>query len=274
MSFKTRLIGGASALALAGGMMAFVAPAANAATQTLLDCGTTTHLFASLNPTLGSGDAKVTKAVSKRNNGALNHLSLTGSQDLGPSTTDATSCAVDAGIRTDNPLTNKGAVLNPYDNQTNGQATLSMGAINSTATITGISAGSASCNRADPTLVTTYPRSYPLNGLITYKYLQLTAASVAIQNQFYVRLGADATDPDATHITVKGIAIKGPGVGGDVSATFAFGAAFAPTKNLNLTDCLANPALKNASLGSLLINAADGSDAGTLDDPFLVTIPA
>ena len=275
MSIKTRLIGGASALAIAGSMMAVAAPAANAATQSLLNCGTSTHLFSSLNPQLRSGNARYTKAVSKRNNGATNHLSLTGSQDLGPSTTDATSCAVDVGIRTNNPSSNSITnVNNPFDDQTNGQATLSMGAITSTATIAGVSSGSATCNRADPALLRNYPQAYPLNGLITFKYLQLTAANVAIQNQFYTRLGTDPLDTDVTHITVKGIVTKGPGIGGDVSATFAFGASFAPTKNLNLTDCLANPALGNASLGSLLINAADGSDADSLPDDFQVTIPA
>ncbi len=283
MNIKTRLVAGASTLALAGGMMAIAAPAATAAT-TLVTCSGTS-LIASLNPTLGSSDAKYTKAASKRNDGSINHLSLTGSQDLGPSVSDATSCSVDSGIRTTNAGTNSlGAVPkdNPFDNQTadgsepGGYATLTMGSIASAAKIAGVTAGSASCNRADPGLVTTYPRAYPLNGKLTYKFLETTPALVQIQSQFYVRLGTDPIDTDITHITVTGISIKGPGVGGNVSGTLAFGAAFAPTKNINLLDCTADgtpPAAGNASLGSLIITPADGSDAGVLVDDLTVSIP-
>ena len=280
MNIKTRLLAGASTLAIAGGMMAAVAPAATAAT-TLMTCSGTS-LIASLNPTLGSSDAKYTKAASKRNDGAVNHLSLTGSQDLGPSITDATSCALDSGITTTNALTDAGVKLNPYDNQTsdgsepNGYSTLTMGAITSVAKIAGVTGGSASCNRADPGLVTTYPRAYPLNGKLVYKFLELTPTAVQIQAQAYIRLGTDPIDTDITHITVRGIVIKGPGVGGDVSGTLAFGAAFAPTKNINLLDCTADgtpPAAGNASLGSLLIQPADGPDAGVAVDDLTVSIP-
>ena len=283
MSFKTRIIGGASALALAGGMMAVAAPAASAATNLMVCSGTA--LIATLNPTLGSSDAKYVKAASKRNDGAVNHLSLTGSQDLGPSTTDATSCALDSGITTTNALTNSAGAIpkdNPYDNQTadgsepGGYATLTMGSIASAAKIAGVTGGSASCNRADLGLVTTYPRAYPLNGKLTYKFLELTPTAVQIQSQFYVRLGTDPTDTDITHITVTGISIKGPGVGGNVSGTLAFGAAFAPTKNINLLDCTADgtpPAAGNASLGSLIITPADGPDVNVLPDNLTVSIP-
>ena len=280
MSIKTRLLAGASTLAIAGGMMAAVAPAAHAAT-TLMTCSGTS-LIATLNPTLGSSDAKYVKAASKRNDGSVNHLSLTGSQDLGPSTTDSTSCALNAGITTTNAATDAGVKLNPYDNQTadgsepNGYSTLTMGSIASAAKIAGVTGGSASCNRADPGLVTTFPRAYPLNGKLVYKFLELTPTAVQIQAQAYIRLGTDPIDTDITHITVRGIVIKGPGVGGDVSGTLAFGAAFAPTKNINLLDCTADgtpPAAGNASLGSLIITAADGSDAGVLVDDLTVSIP-
>ena len=280
MNIKTRLLAGASTLAIAGGMMAVVAPAATAAT-TLMTCSGT-RLIATLNPTLGSSDAKYTKAASKRNDGNVNHLSLTGGQDLGPSVSDNTSCAVASGISTTNTATDVGTKLNPYDNQTsdgsepNGYSTLTMGAITSAAKIAGVTGGSASCNRADPGLVTTYPRAYPLNGKLVYKFLELTPTAVQIQAQAYIRLGTDPIDTDITHITVRGIVIKGPGVGGDVSGTLAFGAAFAPTKNINLLDCTADgtpPAAGNASLGSLIISPADGSDPGVLVDDLTVSIP-
>ncbi len=281
MNIKTRLVAGASTLALAGGMMAIAAPAASAAT-TLMTCSGTS-LIASLNPTLGSSDAKYAKAASKRNDGSINHLSLTGGEDLGPSVSDNTSCAVASGIRTTVAATNSlSGKDNPFDNQTadgsepGGYATLTMGSIASAAKLVGSTAGSASCNRADPGLVTTYPQAYPLNGKLVYKFLELTPTAVQIQAQLYVRLGTDPLDTDITHITVRGISIKGPGVGGDVSGTLAFGAAYAPTKNINLLDCTADgtpPAAGNASLGSLIITPADGSDAGALVDDLTVSIP-
>ena len=281
MNIKTRLLAGASTLAIAGGMMAVVAPAATAAT-TLMTC-TGTRLIATLNPTLGSSDAKYTKAASKRNDGSINHLSLTGGEDLGPSVTDATSCALNSGITTTDAATNSLSLKdNPYDNQTadgsepTGYSTLTMGSIASAGKIAGVTGGSASCNRADPGLVTTFPRAYPLNGKLIYKFLELTPAAVQIQAQAYIRLGTDPIDTDITHITVRGIVIKGPGVGGDVSGTLAFGAAFSPTKNVNLLDCTADgtpPAAGNASLGSLIISPADGSDPGVLVDDLTVSIP-
>jgi hypothetical protein len=273
LSIKRKLIAGAGSLAIAAGGMALAAPAASA--QDLLSCSTT-RIVALLNPTLGSGDAKYVKASIKRRdsaNAAKYHLSLTGAEDFGPSTVDATSCTVDAGIRTNNPATDS-TKANPFDDQTNGQATLNMtsGVFAASAKLSGTAAGVASCNRDDLTLDTEYPTGYPLQGKLLYKYGQADAASKQIQNQFYVRLGADDLDPDITHITVDGIVIKGPGIGGDVSAVFAFGAAYS-TKNVNLTDCTAGTAAGNASLAALLIDQADGSDVGTGVDPLVVSIP-
>jgi len=274
LSIKTKLIAGAGTLAIAASGLAFAAPSAGAA-QTLVNCGTGTRVFATLNPTLGSDDAKYVKTATKRNDGAVNHLSLTGAEDFGPSTSDATSCAVDAGIRTNNPATNSvSGKENPFDNQSNGVATLTMGAIGSLGKISGTASGSASCNRDDVTLNTDYPVAYPLQGKLIFKYLELDALAKQIQNQFYIRLGTDPLDTDITHITVEGIAIKGPGVGGDVTATFGFGAAYAPTKNLNLLDCTAVSAAGNASLASLIISPADGSDGDAIADSWLVTIPS
>jgi len=276
LSIKTKLVAGVGSLALVAGGMAFVAPAANAADTTLVTCNNT-RIVALLNPTLGSSDAKYVKASVKRNdaaNSAKYHLSLTGAEDLGPSAQDATTCTVDAGIKTNNPATNSaGGKDNPFDNQTNGQNLTMTGSTPFLPGISGTSAGSNTCNRSDTTLDRDYPAAYPLQGKLIFKYNQADAAAKQIQHQLYTRLGADDTDPDVTHITVRGIVIKGPGVGGDVHATFAFGAAFS-SKNVNLGDCIATTAAGNASLAALLITPADGSDVGTTVDPLTITIPA
>jgi hypothetical protein len=242
--------------------------------------------FTSLNPTLQSGDARYLKAASKRNDGTVNHLSLTGQEDFGNSTTDNNTCAIDAGIRTENNLTDSlSGKDNPFDNQTfdgsdpGGFSTLDVGqvgtgALTGTGKTSGVFSGSASCNRSDPGLVTDYPRGYPINGKLIYKFQQLTATGAQYQIQAFIRLGTSDIDTDPTHITVQGTVIKGPGIGGAVGATFAFGASYAPTKNINLGDCIANPSLENASLASLIISAADGEDADALVDAFTVTIPA
>jgi len=285
LSIKTKLIAGVGSLALAaGGMAAFAVPAANAASQSLLTCSGTS-IVALLNPTLGSADAKYAKAAVKRidsANSAKYHSSLTGGEDLGPSPVDATTCLVDAGIRTNNTATNSASGKdNPFDNQTNSQATLSM----TTSTpfvpaIVGSTAGSATCNRSDPAVNGDYPQAYPLQGKLIFKYSQADALAKQIQLQAYTRLGSDTADPDVTHITVRGTVIKGPGVGGDVTSTFGFGAAFDTKKNLNLLDCvndnsnINDPRDGNASLATLIISPADGSDVGTTVDPFLVSIPA
>jgi hypothetical protein len=277
LSIRTKLLAGAGSLALAASGLAVAAPAASA-DQTLVTC-TGTRIVALLNPALGSGDAKYTKTAIKRNDAANSekyHLSLTGAEDFGPSPVDATSCAVDSGIATNNAATNSASGKdNPFDDQTNGQTTLnfSAGPYAAKAKIAGNAAGVASCNRDDLTLDTDYPTVYPLQGKLIYKFGQADVKGKQLQHQFYVRLGTDDADPDITHITVSGIVIKGPGVGGDVSGTFGFGAAYSEKKNLNLLDCTENPAAGNASLGILLINPADGSDVGTAVDPLTVSIP-
>jgi hypothetical protein len=282
LSIKTRLFAGVTTVALTGGMMAVAAaPAANAVPlgQTLMSC-TGTVVAASLNPALGSGDAKYAKAGLKRL-GAVEaasgkyNLSLTGAEDLGAPPADNTVCTVDAGIRTNNPSSDS-TKPNPFDDQTVGQSLLTMAGGGFVAKIAGKAAGSASCNRTDTNLNTAYPQAYPLQGKMIYKYNQADAAAKQMQNQFYVRLGADPLDPDITHITLDGIVIKGPAAGGQVDATFAFGAAFSPKKNLNLLDCTAGvgAAVGNASLGLLIIQQADGADLDTAVDPLTVSIPS
>ncbi len=259
MSIKTRLIAGASTLAIAGGMMAAVAPAANAAT-TLLSC-TGIAAIGTANPTLKSGDAAYTKVALKDSDGTKTDILA------GPIPADATTCSVNAGIRTNQAGQDIKYVL---DDQTNGAASLTTtGALSKGVTTT---SGSATCNSADPTLVTTFPTAYPLQGKLQYKFDQLDALGHQILFQAYVRTGVDPADPTFGHITVKGIVIKGPGVGFDLAATFGFGATTS-VKNLNLLDCVGNPAAKNASIAELDLQQVDGSDVGTTVDPLTVSTP-
>ena len=276
MSIKTRLLAGAGVLALAGGTLVAAAPVAHADVtlgQNLIGCSGQVTI-SSLNPTLGSGDAHYVKTALKRSDGSV-HSSLTGAEDLGPAPTDATTCLVDSGITTNNTSTDVGTKTNPYDNQTNGQGLLNMtsGPFATSAKVSGAIAGSASCNRVDPGLTVDYPQSYPLNGKVIWKFGQADAAAKQIQMQQFVRLGTDPADSDVTHITITGIVIKGPGVGGTANAVAAFGASFS-TKNVGLLDCVANPAAGTASLAQLIIQAADGSDADGVADNWVVSIPS
>jgi len=225
---RSRIMRVAVAGAFVGGAaLAFVPQSAGAA-QTLMACAGTTGL-ANANPVLGSGNAKYTKVAT---------VGTTG------------TCLVDAGIRTNNTGTDS-TKPNPYDDQTNGQSVLT---VQKQATVTD---GSASCNRIDPGLLTTYPQSYPLQGKSVWKFNELDALAKNLQTQMFLRLGVDPLDADPTHITGKGIVIKGVGVGGDVSVKLAFGLTASP-KNLNPLDCVANPAVGNAALAQLNITEVTG----------------
>jgi hypothetical protein len=208
----------ATAALVGGGLAAFVPASAGAAT-TLVGC-TGISSLAKLNPTLKAGNAKYTKAANTGTTG---------------------TCLVDAGIRTNQAGQDVKYLL---DDQTNGNAALTM--LKSSGTFS----GSASCNRVDTGLLVDYPDAYPLQGKLVWKFNQTFVTLVNIQSQQYVRLGTDPLDTDPTHITAKGIAIKGPGIGGDVSAALVFSPT-ASTKNVNLFGCVDN--------GDLSLNPATTS---------------
>lgn len=241
------------------GLSTFAAQSANAAT-TLLSCSGL-HSIATLNPAIGSGNSKYVKAVTADSTGLKFDLFNL------PIPADAFACVADAGIRTNQPGQ---SALYTLDDQTNGNAFLTTsGALSKT---TSIAAGSSSCNSTDPLLTTAYPTGYPLQGKTIVKFDQLTPTLVQIQSQTYIRLGRDPLETSPLNITVKGIVIKGPGLGGDTNATLSF----FPTnsiKNLNALDCTGNPSLGTASLAELHIQQADGPDADALIDPWTVTIP-
>jgi len=240
---RSRILRVAAVATVVGAGLGVVSTTSGAADINLVNCTGITSL-AKLNPTLKSGDAKYIKAASSGTTG---------------------TCSVNSGIRTNQSTQDVKYVL---DNQTNSNATLTV------AKGTGSLSGSVSCNGTDPSLLTDFPASYPLQGKLVYKFNELDPLLHQIQMQAYVRGGRDAADPNPTNFTINGIVIKGPGVGGDIATTLSFFPDLASPKNLNFTDCLANPATGNAVLAQLLVLPSDGADAGTALDPLAVTIPS
>jgi hypothetical protein len=239
---RTRILSVVTAGVLVGGALVAFAPASGAADQQLLGCAGITAA-ATLNPTLKSGDAKYIKAAAKGTSGA---------------------CLVDEGIANNQSTQDVKYLL---DDQTNNNNVLNI------TKFAGVLAGSVGCNTTDPSLLNDYPAAYPIQGKIVVFFAQLDALAHPIQSQMYVRGGRDPLDPNPANFTLEGIAIKGPGVGGNVTATDQFFPNLLSTKNLNILDCVANPATKNASLAALDITQSDGSDAGTALDLMAITIP-
>jgi len=232
--------GGAVAMSAIG--MVGASPAG--ASQTLLAC-TASVQTVTVNPPIGSGIGKYYKSAGKAGAGGV--------------------CLVDGGISTNNAGTNS-TKPNPYDDQTNGHSSLTV------VSSTSITEGVITCNTADPAHSLVYPNVYPGVGMVTTKFAELDAAGKNLQLQAFIRLGKDPADPVATNFEVKGFVIKGVGVGGEVHAVVNLAPASSP-KNLNLLDCLANPAVGNASLAALTSTPADGSDADTAVDAWTVTLP-
>ena len=214
------------------------------ADQVLLAC-TASPQKSTLNPPLHSGDSKYFKSVSKSTGGAI--------------------CLVDPGIRTDQSTQD---VKYTLDNQTNGEDTLTVASSSTSNT------GSFTCNATDPANLITYPASYPGQGKLITKFVEFDALGHPLQLQAYVRLTHDATDPEPLHLLVKGIVIKGVGVGGDVHAVVSIFPDLLSPKNLNIADCAASPASGNATLAVLDVTPADGSDADTSVDLWTVSVPS
>lgn len=234
----------------------------------LLSC-TGTRQIATFNPTLGSSSAKYVKGAAKD--------SIGDKTELGGGTVpaDATACVAGTGIRNHDPATDVGTKINPFDNQTNGATNLTTtgGLAKTMLTL----AGSASC-QTEPqgTVNNAFPRAYPLQGKLTMKFDQLDAKGKQIQLQAYVRLSHDIADPDGTHWQMEGTVIKGPGLGGDLSATVRLQPTTS-TKNLNPLECTdadVTDDSNNASIAEVAITPADGSDQDIAVDPLTVSIPA
>lgn len=275
MRIKKRLLAAAGTLAVAGGTLIGVAPNAHADVslgQNLVTCNSGVTI-SSLNPAIGSGDAKYVKAANKRSDGTLSYDILVGG---GTIPADNLTCLVDAGIRTNDTSTDVGTKLNPFDDQTNGQSVLNMtgpGPFTGLGKVTGVVSGSSSCQRADLSVNVDYPKAYPLQGKLIWKFAQADALLKQIQIQQYIRLGTDPTETNPQNITIKGIAIKGPGVGGESNAVVKF-SPVASTKNVNIIDCFTTPAAQNGSLALVAIEGADGTDGDALVDNWTISIPS
>ncbi len=228
--------------------------------------------IATLNPALGSNSAKYVKETTKDSIGDKTEFGTNANVPA-----DTTSCDVNAGIRTDNPATDQGtttAKLNPFDNQSNGVSTVTSVAATSKNVLS--VAGSATCQTEPQVAVdNSFPRAYPLQGKMAMKFDQTFPNSAPIQIQAYLRFGHDISDPNPTHTKVSGIVTKGPGLGGDVSATLRIWPTTS-VKNLNPLECSdadVTDDTANASLTEMAFTLADGSDGNTTVDPWIVTIP-
>ena len=247
--------------AILGAPLTVIGAEAAGAETVLVSC-TGIHSIITLSPTTGSGDARYTKWTTKDSDGTK--LNLFGN----PIPADTQSCAVDDGIRTNQPTQDAKYLL---DDQTNGASTLTTSGVTAKSVMS--VAGSGTCRSSDPLLNTAYPASYPLQGKVVTKFDQTTPALVQIQMQSYIRLGSDPLDTDGD-VTVTGIVMKGPGVGGTVKATVAI----FPTnsvKNLNPGDCIAasGSSSGNAAIAEMSLAQSDGSDPLSVIDPWVVSIP-
>lgn len=252
------------------GALALASPAgadldAGKADNQILSCsgGVT---IASLNPAIQSGPAKYIKAVNKSSVAGTKFEFLSNAPVPG----DNLTCFVDAGISTNQAGQDVKYVL---DDQTSGNGVLS---VNATAAPNGsqsaVLTGSSSCDSATTGPGYDYPDSYPLQGKVTWKFEQLNVLLKQIQVQQYIRLGRDALDANPQHITVEGIVIKGPGLGGDSSAVIDFYPTTS-TKNINVINC-AVPLTPGGILAEVRVIGADGTDADLLVDNWDVTIPS
>jgi hypothetical protein len=233
----------------------------------LLSC-TGLRQIAALSPAMGSSSAKYVKASGKKSVGDRH--------EFGTNTTipaDATACDVGTGIRNNNPATDVGTKTNPFDDQTNGHQSLTTTGGKVTLQL----AGSATC-QTEPqgTVNGSYPTAYPLQGKLAVTFDQTDAKGKPIVLQAYARLGHDVSDPDPTHWVLGGTVIKGPGVGGELSATVRM-TPTTSTKNLNPGECTDSDVTddaNNASLTEVAFTLADGGDQDNLVDPLQVTLPA
>ena len=237
-------------------------------THDLVSC-TGTSLIAKPNPALGSNSAKYTKIAASKSKGDKTEF---GTNAAIPA--DATTCAVDSGIRNENP-TSDSTKPNPFDNQTNLQSTLTTS--NVTSKVTMVLSGSASCQtEAQATVNNAYPQAYPLQGKLIMSFNQTNALGKQIKLLGYIHLGKDAADPDPSHFIVRGSVFSGPGIGAEIQGTIRM----APTsfvKNINPGECTDSDVTddaNDASITEMAVTLADGSDQDTTVDPLKVVIPS
>jgi hypothetical protein len=223
----------------------------------LVECSGASSI-ATVNPTIKDGpNALYMKASAKRSDGTKTFLTA-------PIPADATTCTVDAGIRTNQAGQD---VKYTLDDQSGGHATL---------TLTKLSAsllGSTQCNGNETGADVEYPNAYPLQGKLSMTFAELTPAAKAVKIDTYVRSYTDDDDPNASNFYLTGIVTKGPGLGGLVTNTLTF-LPTDSTKNINLVEgCTDAEGQTGDAIGAeLWIVESDGVDADAIEDGLAVTI--
>jgi hypothetical protein len=255
----------ALAAALTVGAAGIAAPNANADLD-LVDAGTqvvrcsASNFIASLNPTIKDGTAvdghvaRYIKTTLKRSDGTKTAF-------LSPIPADNTTCSVDAGIRTNQ---NNQDVKYLLDNQSNGNATLTMTGVATALT------GSTQCQSGIVGPDVEYPVAYPLQGKLIYKFAELGANGAPLQIQSYIRTYADTSDTGIFLTT--GTVIKGPGVGGRVSLAFSFFPTDSTKNNNVAAGCTDNVAGNAAGAELWVIGADSNTDADALPETYTVTL--
>lgn len=229
-----------------------VASPETAHARTLVSCSGMNSIV-TFNPTLKSQDARWVNADMRRSDGTKSFWF--GS----PIAADNQTCFVDGGIRINNFFQDSRYRL---DDQTNGNAVL-------TAQLgVGRLIGSDTCDisgNADAS----FPTAYPLQGQIVWRFNQLDASLRPIESRQYIRLDKDPS-AGAGFYSVRGIAIRGPGLGGDVTAEVSL----LPTNhasNVNFADCVSGG--PSASLREQVLQQADSLDADNIPDTWDISIP-
>jgi hypothetical protein len=194
VNFKTRAVSVVGALVMAGGMAAYVAPAAANAADTPAGACIGSKSLGKLVPGLGDQTAAVTVTTS-----LLTDLSLITPGKIG---------GVCGGVVV--PVNNPGGAV--------------PGSLHPKAIATKLT-GFASCAQGDPNVVTdaahfdaTRAQAYPLNGKEILTMTELDGLAKPWQIQTYVTIkGFKPGTQDVVEVT--GIDIKGPSVGATVSGT-------------------------------------------------------
>lgn len=275
---RSRIIGALAAGALAVGTLAVATPAGAdldgvMPDNQIMQCSGF-HIIASLNPAIEEGDGQYMKAGLKASDGTKAEF-----LSDAPIAPNAVLCAVDAGIRTNNPAldTNKPGKYRLDDQISNaevGNTSLSMGVsgpFSAGAKVAGSLQGAGSCYLEDPApAAKSYPNAYPLNGKVIWKYDQADYKGKQQQTQQYIRVAAiPATLSD---LEVTGIVIKGAGLGGTAYAAITFYPTNNAKKNVNPLGCA--DGLTPASLAELHVYAIDGPDANLTVDPWSISLPS
>lgn len=244
MHLKTRLLAGASTLAIAGSMFAMAAPAAHAAPTVVGGCGGQVAL-GTITPALGDqtqiGVVAKTKLL----------------KDLTTKTAIAGDCS--SAVRPGDPIHPAGGLVSPLTPKAEAASLLGNASC----------ANGATAQAADATAAA----AWPLNGKITYTMTQLNALGKPYAIQADIEgLGFNPAGPDL--LDVGGIVLKGAAVGAIVSGNIWFdpvaktggSSGYNTGYELDLTNALgcADGTPGNASIGTVLVGGGGASSTSLL----------